>query len=178
MSDNIVNFFTLAMKLKTLKRAGWQRCDVEPCESVAEHTFGVALLALLVPSTDINRDRCVAMALVHDLAEAIVGDLTPHDPIGPEEKHLRERAAIEEMTTTLGDRRVIELWEEFESAQTEEAKLVRDLDVIEMAWQAVAYVREGKLQPAAADGFIQSARQRLTTAAGRELFSAVLKLLK
>ena len=64
--------------------------------SVADHTFGVALLALLFPrgaAGDVDRHHCVALAIVHDLAESIVGDVTPHDRIDPAEKHRREAAA-------------------------------------------------------------------------------------
>ena len=46
--------------------------------------------------------KCVKMALVHDIAEAIVGDLTPHDPVTPAEKHAREAAAVEKMQLMLG----------------------------------------------------------------------------
>jgi HD domain len=42
------------------------------------------------------------MAIVHDVAEAIVGDITPHDNIPREEKHRREHAAIQEMKELLG----------------------------------------------------------------------------
>jgi putative hydrolase of HD superfamily len=175
MSDALVKFLETASKLKTLDRAGWRRCGVEPCESVAEHTFGVALLALLTPQSGINRDHCIALALVHDLAESIVGDLTPHDAVAPEEKHRRERAAMEELYAALGERRILELWEEFEAAATPEAKLVRDLDVIEMAAQACAYVDAKKLTPQAAEGFIDSARRRVSTATGRQLLDAILR---
>jgi putative hydrolase of HD superfamily len=175
MSDELIRFFEIAAKLKTLDRAGWRRCGVDPCESVAEHTFGVALLALLTPADGINREHCVALALVHDLAESIVGDLTPHDPIGPDEKHRRELDAMTKLSQTLGQRRVLELWEEFETAQTPEAMLVRDLDVIEMAAQARAYERDGKLAPDAAAGFVDSARRRVTTDAGRRLLDSVLR---
>ena len=175
MSDELIRFFEIAARLKTLDRAGWRRCGVDPCESVAEHTFGVALLALLTPADGVNRDHCVALALVHDLAESIVGDLTPHDPIGPDEKHRRESNAIKHLSETLGGERILQLWEEFEAAQTPEAKLVRDLDVIEMAAQARRYQRAGTLDGEAAAGFIDSARRRVTTDAGRRLLDSVLR---
>src|SRR5437868_10772352 len=100
MSDGTIDFLRAVMQLKTLRRAGWVRCGVEPCESVAEHTFGVAIFALLLPklsNLSVNRERCVALALVHDLAESIVGDLTPHDPISTEEKFRRESEAMAQL---------------------------------------------------------------------------------
>lgn len=178
MSNRLLDFLDLAMQLKTLKRAGWQRCGVEPCESVADHSFGVALLALVTPSPQapspiIDRNRCIAMALVHDLAESIVGDLTPHDPIGPAEKHRREEQAMEQLAATLGDRTIIDLWHEFESGKTEEARLVRDLDVIEMARQVRAYQQAGQLPPERANEFVESARRHVQTDVGRKLLEQI-----
>jgi putative hydrolase of HD superfamily len=177
--EALIRFFAQATRLKTLKRAGWGRCGVEACESVADHTFGVALLALCLlpksPGHGINRDRCVAIALAHDLAESIVGDITPHDAVEPEEKHRREEAAMRELAAILGDDEVLKVWQEFEQGQTEEAKCVRDLDVIEMAHQAKVYERSGKLTPADAARFIESAKARVQTPIGRKLLDAVLR---
>lgn len=180
MSDGMSEFLTTTMELKTLRRAGWVRCGVEPCESVAEHTFGVALLALLLPKVAglaMNRERCVALSLVHDLAESIVGDLTPHDAVGADNKSRREREAMARLAATLpapAREELISLWDEFESAQTAEAKFVRDLDVLEMAWQAKAYREVGKLSPKSAEEFISSARMRLRTPAGVAVFGQII----
>ena len=172
--DRLLQTLARAARLKHVRRAGWLRCNVPDtdCESVADHTFGVALLALLLPSganIKVNRDRCVALALVHDLAEAIVGDITPHDGVDPAEKRRREEAALRELSEMLGDDELLTLWQEFEAAQTPEAKLVRELDVIEMAMQARAYEREEKLSPQDAQRFIASARARVTSEIGLEL---------
>jgi putative hydrolases of HD superfamily len=176
MNDRLTEFLATAMKLKTLKRAGWLRCGVAPCESVAEHTFGVALLALLASGSDVNSERCVALALVHDLAESLVGDITPHDAVSPEEKRQREAEAIDELAQLLGeDHELPRLWAEFENGKSPEAKLVRDLDVIEMAWQAVEYQNTGSLTAVAAAGFIDSARKRVTTSAGKKLLALILR---
>jgi putative hydrolase of HD superfamily len=185
----LLRFLDHAMCLKTTKRAGWTRCGVDPCESVADHTFGVALLALLVPSTaatgepdrprsgpsaeNLNREHCVALALVHDLAESIVGDITPHDHVDPADKHRREEQAMRDLAQTLGDDRILNLWREFEEAKTPEAQFVRDLDVIEMAMQAKRYQRAGSLAPADAQSFVDSARKRLNTDLGRDMLDAI-----
>ena len=60
----------------------------------------MAFVAGSLPGVD--GAKCVKMALVHDIAEAIVGDLTPHDPVTPAEKHAREAAAVEKMQVMLG----------------------------------------------------------------------------
>jgi putative hydrolase of HD superfamily len=180
MVDKVLTWYATAAELKRLKRSGWLRCGVAPeqAESVAEHALGVGLLALVLPAAAglaVDRDRCVALALVHDLAEAIVGDLTPHDPIGPEEKHRRERAGMEQMAATLGDggAELLALWEEYEAGATAEARLVRELDVIEMAWQARAYQRAGLLTAEQADAFLATARQRVRSDEGRQLLDRI-----
>jgi putative hydrolase of HD superfamily len=167
--------------LKRLKRAGWLRAGVGAgdCESVADHSFFVALLALLLPSfarggpnEKVDRSRCVALALVHDLAESIVGDITPYDAITPEEKHRREESAIRELAAALGDQELITLWQEFEAAQTPEAKLVRELDVIEMAWQADSYAAAGAIDGAKQASFRRSAQSRVSYSLGQSLLDA------
>ena len=60
----------------------------------------MAFVAGSLPGVD--GAKCVKMALVHDIAEAIVGDLTPHDPVTPAEKHAREAQAVERMQIMLG----------------------------------------------------------------------------
>jgi len=173
--ENVLRWYEKAAKLKELKRAGWERCGVQPCETVAEHSLGVALLALAVGAiSGVNFERCCAMAVVHDLAEAIIGDITPMDQVKPQQKHEREAAAIRQFEQTLGDSRISQLWEEFEAGQTPEAKLVRELDVIEMAWQARQYQRRGVLSVSKAAQFEESALQRVNSPAGVQLLKKVM----
>ena len=179
--QSLLGFYSRAATLKSLHRAGWRRCGIpaEDCESVADHSFGVALLSLLVPTLapqGIDRDRCVALALVHDLAESIVGDITPHDGVEAAEKHTREERAMRELADTLGDESVLSLWLEFEEAQTPEAKLVRDLDLIDMALQAKRYESDASLTSEQSAAFIESAQRRMTTTTGHKLLTALLAL--
>lgn len=43
------------------------------------------------------------MALIHDVAESIVGDITPHDGVSNEDKHKLESDAIQEIKKLLGE---------------------------------------------------------------------------
>lgn len=84
------------------------------------------------------------MAIVHDLAEAIVGDITPQDEsVSKEEKHRRECEAFESYVKFLGGTsqavHMRELWTEYESGETKVAKFVKDLDKFEMVLQAFEY---------------------------------------
>jgi putative hydrolase of HD superfamily len=138
----VLRFLRLAGRLKETARAGWGLRGIGHAESVADHSFRVGLLALVLArdaDPPLDRERCVAMALVHDLAESIVGDITPFDGVSGEEKNRRERAAMECLSALLGDGEVLRLWEEYQAAETAEARLVKDLDRLETVLQAAEY---------------------------------------
>src|SRR3954454_20843223 len=98
--NDFARFLAQVGRLKTLKRAGWVRRGVSDPESVADHSFRAAVLAMLL-GTDlgVDRDRLVRLLLVHDLAESDpdVGDITPFDGVGPDEKRRRETTAMERL---------------------------------------------------------------------------------
>ncbi|HEX2188323.1 MAG TPA: HD domain-containing protein [Longimicrobiaceae bacterium] len=141
-AGEVLRFLRLAGRLKETPRAGWALRGVERPESVADHSFRVGLLALVLPRGEeppLDRERCLAMALVHDLAESLVGDITPYDGVSTEEKHRREREAMLGFCAMLGDDEVLRLWEEYQAAATPEARFVKDLDKLETVLQAAEY---------------------------------------
>jgi len=89
--------------------------------------------------------HAIKLALVHDLAEALVGDITPRDGVSGEEKERRERAAMatvrDEVLQGEGalGKHLVDLWEEYEAGETEAARLVKDVDKYEMIVQAYEY---------------------------------------
>lgn len=151
--------------LKQLYRQGWLRHGVPPqqCESVAEHSFAVAMWAWFLAdalAVDLDRDRVVRMALLHDVGEVYAGDLTPADQVPAGEKHRREAEAVQQVLGLLpGGDAYLALWHEYETGTTPEAQLVRQADRLEMACQALAYERQGL---ADLSEFYLSADQALT----------------
>ncbi|MCP3101674.1 HD domain-containing protein [Myxococcus sp. K15C18031901] len=135
--------------LKQLFRQGWLRVGVSPerCESVAEHSLFVALLTLFLADTHFpqaDAARAVRLALLHDLGEAYVGDLTPHDGVGQEDKHARERRAMEQLVGKLPrGAEYLALWDEYERGASFEARLVKQVDRLEMGLQACVYEHQG-----------------------------------
>jgi len=91
-----------------------------------------------------NRERALSYALIHDMPEIRVGDLTPYDGVAAEEKIRRERAAMKDLCATLpkGDL-LIDLWKAYAQQADEEARFVRQLDRLDMALQAVVYAQDG-----------------------------------
>jgi putative hydrolase of HD superfamily len=134
--------------LDRVPRAGWLLRGVTEPESVASHCHAVALLAQLVcdawPGT-FDAGRAVAMALIHDCAEVETMDIPmPAGDAGfREAKSRTERAIIDSVFAGLASR-AGELFDEFERADTPEARLVRGLDKVQMMIRATCYQHEGR----------------------------------
>ena len=131
-------------------------------ESVADHTFRVALLVWLAAGPELDRDRVLKLALLHDLAEAVTGDLPPYDPdelteAGEEDRaailnrrHVRseqraatkraaEAAAMADLLADLPDSLAVELgalWRELETGTSAEARFVKQADKLETSRQS------------------------------------------
>jgi putative hydrolases of HD superfamily len=147
-SHNLLALYTQIATLKLLPRIGWLQRGIPNAESVAEHTFGVATLALLLGDTigDLDRGKLLAIAMLHDLAEALLSDLPASAKrfIGAAHKHNAERSALEEMIERMPNRaEYLALWDEYARGCSREARLVKGIDRIEMLTQALAYERAG-----------------------------------
>ena len=125
-----------ALRLKALPRTGWVRAGIENPESVAAHSWGVAWLCCVLCPEHLDKQRVLEIAILHDLAEVRVGDLTPDDPVSPEDKHAMESAAFNDMTEQLCHRDHLRaVWHE----KSPEADFVKQMDRLDMALQAQEY---------------------------------------
>ncbi|MCX6648178.1 MAG: HD domain-containing protein [Candidatus Bathyarchaeota archaeon] len=146
-TDGLIDFIAEAGKLKRLPRTGWVESGVPDPESVADHSFRVALIALvLADAKGLDSLNVVRMALLHDLAEAETGDLTPTQKgADPGAKRAEDEAMVRLLNklpeAIRGAYR--SAWREFSEASTEEARLVRDADKLEMVIQASEYQQDG-----------------------------------
>jgi putative hydrolase of HD superfamily len=102
----------------------------------------------LSDGTIVDKNKCIKMALTHDVCEAIVGDFTPHDPISKADKHALEKQAMEEIRDLLcGNplgQELYDLFMEYEEGETVESRFVKDIDKFEMLVQADEYERSQK----------------------------------
>uniref|UniRef100_A0A0K0D2Q2 HD_domain domain-containing protein n=1 Tax=Angiostrongylus cantonensis TaxID=6313 RepID=A0A0K0D2Q2_ANGCA len=98
---------------------------------------------------ELDVGRTVTMCLVHDLAVAIVDDITPYYSVSTKEKHDLENKAIHKIATYVPVAAVgeqwIEQWEEYETQETLEAKAVKHLDKLDMVAQAFEYERKAMI---------------------------------
>ncbi|MED6273956.1 hypothetical protein CHARACLAT_011618 [Characodon lateralis] len=95
-------------------RTGWVYRKVKNPESVSDHMYRMAMMSLTITDPTVDRDRCIKLALVHDMAECIVGDIAPSDNISKAEKHRREEEATKHVTSLLPEglkQEIYALWE-------------------------------------------------------------------
>jgi putative hydrolase of HD superfamily len=142
-------------RLKRLDRTGWVLRGLPPgAESVAAHSYGVALTAMLLADecaargVEVDAGRVLRIALLHDLQETRTGDLprTVADYYGAETRRAAERAAFNDVMRGAGERHAdvyAELHEDYESRASVEARLVKAADVIDLLAQALAFERAG-----------------------------------
>lgn len=145
--EELSPFFHSVLRLKSIKRVGWvSKVKVEDAESVADHTFSMATVAMILSDTlGLDTHRVIKMALMHDLAESIIGDYMPDD-VTARQKIIKEKKAMEFILSSL-PRWVREeyeqIWLEYLHNRTELAKFVHRIDKLEMALQANQYAKQG-----------------------------------
>ena len=149
----ILNFIEEVGSLKLFPRMGWLVHGIKNAESVADHCYRMSLLsmvlsdALVEKGISLDTERVMRLALLHEIAEARIGDIpfTATHYVGSKSKEMAERRASREMLAELGHfgQRYQDLWEEFETGETLEAKLVRAADKLEMMIQVLTYEKTG-----------------------------------
>jgi putative hydrolases of HD superfamily len=129
-----IDFIVEIDKLKTVYRRAYLAADPERRENTAEHSWHVAVMALVLKETsqeDIDISRVIRMLLVHDIVEIDAGDIGIYDKKGALDKSEREKLAAERIFSLLpGDQcdEILSLWQEFESGTSAEAKFSRAMD--------------------------------------------------
>lgn len=165
--------------LKQLFRQGWLKRGMKAadCETVAEHSFGNALLCLMLlgQHPELDALKVLKLALLHDIGEAYVGDITPHDNVERADKIRMETEAVVKILGKLpnGDD-LIRDWHEYEAQQTPEAQFVKQIDRLELAFQAAVYEVQGKV---VAREFRESAARHVTSDVLRAELAAIDNLL-
>lgn len=142
--ERYLELFEKIGDLKHTEREGWKRVGIDDPESVADHSFRAAFMSLIIGEKfDLDGFKLVKLLLVHDLAESEIGDITPEDPTSEQEKFEREENFLKDISRSFGDDfELAELWKEFESGESREALIARDIDKLEMILQALEYKEE------------------------------------
>lgn len=132
----LLDFLRSAERLKNTLRSGFT--SQGRSESVAEHTWRLCLMALVFEEhfPDVDFARLVKICIVHDLGEAIGGDIPAPEQTRP--KAGQERHDLLQLLASLPERlhgEIVALWEEYEGASTPEARLAKALDKLETILQ-------------------------------------------
>jgi 5'-deoxynucleotidase YfbR-like HD superfamily hydrolase len=173
---NLIKFLEIAGMLKRTARAGWVEVGIYQPESVADHTFRTAILCMVYADIEgLDPLKLLRMALIHDLPEVVIGDLTPSKKTA--ETKEKEKIAINQILNLLPTKQreiYITVWNEYQEGKTREAQAVRQLEKIEMALQAKEYEKAGSASKSL-QRFIKSAEEATTWSELKRLLSFVLE---
>ena len=162
--DTLVALFLEATTLKWTPRTGWGMRGVAQVESVADHSYGVAFMALALAETlaqpqawadttsreggrtNLDLEKVLIMGLLHDLAEVRLTDL-PSSAVrllpGMVKREAEAVALADLLAPLPTSGRLRALWQEFEDHSSPEGRLVRDVDKLEMMVQCLRYEQAG-----------------------------------
>ena len=146
--ENVINYYVLCNKLKTLIRSGWKKWNVnkDRLESVAEHIYGTQMLAIAIKheyNYDVDLLKVIFMLAIHESEEIFIGDLTQFD-ISREEKLDIGHKAIHNIFENILDGYLIEeVITEFDEMKTKESIFAYQCDKLECDLQAKVYDEEG-----------------------------------
>ena len=150
MNDNIKNaikFYVLCNKLKDLIRKGPLTWNVkrERIESVAEHIYGVQMLAISIYyqfNYKLDLNKVIYMLAIHELEEIEIGDLTFLETTR-EDKLINGRKATEFILEDfIGKQEILNILDEYNERKTEEAIFAYHCDKLECDIQIKLYDQE------------------------------------
>ncbi|MCI0525115.1 MAG: HD family hydrolase [Acidobacteria bacterium] len=149
----LIRFLAELMRLKSAPRIGWLLRGVRDVESVASHSFGVAVIAMLLADrarargVEVNVERLLRMALLHDLTESRTGDLpsTIKQYFDKASIKAADERIAREMLAELGDltESYLELWFDYEHRASIESRLVKAADKLDLLVQSREYEKGG-----------------------------------
>jgi putative hydrolase of HD superfamily len=149
--DKILEFMLKVSKIKEEKRSGWLINKIPSEEHVADHIFSTTLLSYIFGKRKkLDADRCMGMALMHDIHEAITGDIATR-PNEEDQKVTNNEKKRLEHTDTIAllsclpkneAKFIRELWDEYDAQETKEAKLVSQIDKLDYIIQAIVYSKK------------------------------------
>lgn len=146
--ENVVRYYVLCNKLKDVIRTGWidWKVNRQRIESVAEHIFGVQMLAIAMHSEfqykNIDIKKVIYMLAIHELEEILIGDLTLFQ-VSKEEKNKLGHEAIENVLSNLLNKEEIKsLILEFDERLTPESRFAFYCDKLECDIQSRIYDEE------------------------------------
>jgi len=169
--ENILNFLLEVGKLKRLHRLYWLLREVKNPETVAGHIFTVALMTwALGRETNLNQEKLLKMALVHEISAVYTGDTTPYDRILPKDLQKRkeilkkmirlskekkekiffkdykeEKKTLGKLTSKLSPelkKEIVQLWQEYRTKSSPEGHFLSQINILAVLLQALLYEKQ------------------------------------
>jgi HD domain-containing protein 2 homolog len=146
--QNVINYYVICNRLKNVIRTGWKNWNVqrERIESVAEHIYGVQMLAIAMKSEyqyDVDIMKVIFMLAIHELGETIIGDLTQFQISNNKKINIEHEAVHKILNGLLDGNQIEEMFLEFDSHNTKEALFAYQCDKLECDLQCKLYDEEG-----------------------------------
>ena len=143
----IEKFFEKVLELKNVPREGWkEKLEIHNPESVADHSYSTTVISMILSDMKgLDSEKIIKMALLHDLAESVIGDITPYH-ITKKKKIIKENHAIKQILKNLPNsitESYFEIWDDYQKKSSKEAILLHEIDKLEMAFQAKFYQKKG-----------------------------------
>lgn len=168
------------LDLKDVKRTGWQIYNVEDPESVAAHSWSVATLTMIHLPENLNMEKALKTALIHDIGESEIGDVPYRAESGLQsgDKDFEEKEAVERIAENVGED-IETLYKDYTERNSREAQFVKDMDLIDMVLQALKYEKEDRYKGNSEtsyenlDEFFETSRPRFNTEKGLEMFKVI-----
>jgi putative hydrolase of HD superfamily len=150
---DLIEFIEEIGRLKLISRTGWRFHGIKSTESIADHSYRVALLAMLLGDmlqergVHLDMEKLLRIAVLHEIPEAKIGDVPfpAFQFLSEEVKEKAEKEAVRSMVSRLGriGENYEKLWAEFEDRGSLEAKVVRAADKLELMIQVYEYEKIG-----------------------------------
>jgi len=141
--EQIAKLLVSSETLTEIPRTGYVLEGVSDPEKVSSHCFGVVMLTTLLSENidDINQLKAMKMAVIHDLPEAVIGDLTPSASKFIDKLSIEKKVALSMFSD---NQELSSLFLEYLEGNSLEAKLVHDADKLQMFARVSIYKRQGK----------------------------------
>ena len=175
----IENFFQKVLELKNIPRQGWKdKLDMDNVESVADHSYSTAIMSMVLSDLEgLDTEKIIKMALLHDLAESIVGDITPDKMNGERKINMENKAMIqilENLPSSISQQYIV-LWYDFQKNSSKEANFLHEIDKLEMVFQAKFYLDKG-ISKEKLRSFFKTANNEIKSKQLRVILSRILEL--
>ncbi|GAB0133079.1 hypothetical protein EsDP_00001495 [Epichloe bromicola] len=124
-------------------------------ESISDHMYRMSIISMFAPpslAARLDLNKCMKMCLIHDMAELLVGDITPVDGVAKPEKSRRESLTMDFLTKNLFGNKddaavgkeIRDIWDEYEESKTLDSHYVHDVDKMELLLQMMEYERRAQ----------------------------------